>query len=681
MYQDYFGIEENPFSLTPDPRYLYMARGHQEALAHLLYGVKEGGGFVLLTGEVGTGKTSVCRCLLEQLPDEAQVALILNPRQSEVELLSNICDELGIDAPPADSVKILVDRLNQHLLSLHAEGRHAVLIIDEAQNLSPAVMEQVRLLTNLETDKHKLLQIILIGQPELGDLLNRKDLRQLAQRISARFHLDPLSAAEARDYIAHRLAVGGIGHEIFTTGARAEIYKRSRGVPRLINSLCDRCLLAAYVQETRRIDRKIVRAAASEVLGRGTKRPPRRRIVLPWAVATAAVAVAVIALAVPRDFGDSNEVESTASVAESTSPPAASETAVAAQGAVPVVAPSEATPIATSTALAAAVPPESNPVASPGAGGEPETARVEPTPVDQATESAPRSVALPAAVATAEPNLPVAAEESVLQNAALPVASLAVDPSPLDPAEENAGQMAALLPAGEEAGPGVDPSPADQAAPAAEPTTLLTLDQLFAANDLIDSRTAGFERLFAFWQRDYGAVAGSGPCDKALQAKLRCLEGRGSLKTLADLGRPALLPLDTPDGGRIDVVLTGLDGPWAMLEAGPYKLRERAEDLAAAWSGDYTVLWRPPAVYHRLLARGQSGADVAWLKNRLAELGGEPTLEATEATFDEALEAQVVAFQRSRPLQVDGIVGPRTLMQLNLALGAPDIAALSAAEP
>jgi general secretion pathway protein A len=679
MYQDYFGIEENPFSLTPDPRYLYMARGHQEALAHLLYGVKEGGGFVLLTGEVGTGKTSVCRCLLEQLPDEAQVALILNPRQSEVELLSNICDELGIGAPPADSVKTLVDRLNQHLLSLHAEGRHAVLIIDEAQNLSPAVMEQVRLLTNLETDKRKLLQIIFIGQPELGDLLNRKDLRQLAQRISARFHLDPLSAAEARDYIAHRLAVGGIGHEVFTAGARAEIYKHSRGVPRLINSLCDRCLLAAYVQETRQIDRKIVRAAASEVLGQKTKRPPRRRVVLPWAVATAAVVVAVIALAVPRDFGATKVVQSSVSVAESAAPSAAAETAAAVPEPTPVEAPAESTPIATSTALAAVVSPESasGPVATPGADDEPEIAVAEAPPVDQAAEGARLGVVEPATVTTADPNLPVEAGETVQQSAALPVAEATAEPAPTIEAVESAQQMAAL-PA---PGAGQDPSPADQTAPVAEPRTLLTLDELFAAKDLADSRTAGFERLFAFWQQDFGAVAGSEPCDKALQAKLQCLEGRGSLKTLADLGRPALLPLNRPGGGRFDVVVTGLEGPWVTLEAGPYKLRERAEDVAAAWSGDYVVLWRPPAVYHRLLALGQSGADVAWLKNRLAELDGEPGDGAAEATFDADLEARVVAFQRSRPLEVDGIVGPRTLMQLNSALGTPDVAVLSAAKP
>ena len=296
MYQDYFGIEENPFSLTPDPRYLFMTEGHQEALAHLLYGVSEGGGFVLLTGEVGTGKTSVCRCLLEQLPAEAEVALVLNPRLNEIELLASVFDELGIERPETSSLKTLVDGLNQHLLRLHAEGRHAVLIIDEAQSLRLSVLEQVRLLTNLETDKRKLLQIILIGQPELDEILNRRELRQLAQRITSRAHLAPLSAAETTAYMAHRLEVAGLSAATFTRRARAEVYAHSRGIPRLINSLCDRCLLAAFAQETKQIDRKMVRKAATEVLGRRAKRRASGSKNLPWAVATAAAAVAAVTL-------------------------------------------------------------------------------------------------------------------------------------------------------------------------------------------------------------------------------------------------------------------------------------------------------------------------------------------------------------------------------------------------
>ena len=187
MYWEYFGFEENPFSISPDPRYLFMSKRHQEALAHLLYGVREGGGFVLLTGEVGTGKTTICRCLIEELPENVELAFLLNPRVDETELLATICDELNVAGDPArTSLKALVDRLNAHLLDAHAHGRQPVLLIDEAQNLSPAVLEQVRLLTNLETTTRKLLQIILVGQPELNDVLARQSLRQLDQRITAR---------------------------------------------------------------------------------------------------------------------------------------------------------------------------------------------------------------------------------------------------------------------------------------------------------------------------------------------------------------------------------------------------------------------------------------------------------------------------------------------------------------
>jgi general secretion pathway protein A len=270
MYLRFFGINEKPFAITPDPRYLYLSERHAEALAHLLYGINEAGGFIQLTGEVGTGKTTVVRTLLSRVPHHADVAVILNPRVTPVEFLLTICEELGLGIPDADrdSVKQMVDALNRRLLSAHAEGRRIIVIVDEAQNLSADVLEQVRLLTNLETPTHKLLQIILIGQPELRELLDRTELRQLAQRITGRYHLEPLSREETLGYVRHRLRVAGAVEDIFTPSALAEVHRLSGGIPRVINVTCDRALLGAYTQETRKVSSGLVRLAAGEVYGR-----------------------------------------------------------------------------------------------------------------------------------------------------------------------------------------------------------------------------------------------------------------------------------------------------------------------------------------------------------------------------------------------------------------------------
>jgi general secretion pathway protein A len=291
VYTAHFGLTELPFSITPDPRYLYMSDRHREGLAHLLYGIGEGGGFVQLTGEVGTGKTTLCRCLLEQVPAEVDVALILNPKLTDVELLAAVCDELRIAYPPGtESRKLLVDKLYQYLLEAHSRGRRTVLIIDEAQDLAPDVLEQIRLLTNLETSTRKLLQIILIGQPELIRMLGRDDLRQLAQRVVARYHLRPFSAEDTRAYIRHRLEVAGQKGKIFSEAAMRRVHVASRGIPRLINAICDRALLGAYAQDKHRVDAATMRRAAREVLGR-----PMPRSLRPWVWAAAVCALLVVA--------------------------------------------------------------------------------------------------------------------------------------------------------------------------------------------------------------------------------------------------------------------------------------------------------------------------------------------------------------------------------------------------
>ncbi len=287
MYLAFYGLREPPFSITPDPRFVFLSERHRDALAHLLYGVGKGGsgGFVQLTGEVGTGKTTLSRLLLEQLPENTRVALVLNPKLSSVELIESICEELKLDVTGVrGSLKGLVDVLNHFLLDAYAAGQRIVVIIDEAQNLSIDALEQIRLLTNLETPTQKLLQIILLGQPELRELLEKPELRQLAQRVTARYHLTPLDEDETESFVRHRLAVAGSPRFPFTRlGVRA-LHARSGGVPRLINIIAERALMAGYVADEPQIGERLVQHAADEVVGRNRRK--RRR----WVAAAAVVA-------------------------------------------------------------------------------------------------------------------------------------------------------------------------------------------------------------------------------------------------------------------------------------------------------------------------------------------------------------------------------------------------------
>jgi general secretion pathway protein A len=336
MYLQYFGLHENPFSIPPDPHYLYLSRGHQEALAHLQYGLGEAGGFVQLTGEVGTGKTLLVRTLVERLPEGVDVALILYPVLTVAEFIAAICDELRVPYPgERASLKQLIDALNAHLLQTHAHGRRTVLIIDEAQNLNREVLEQVRLLTNLETTKQKLLQIILIGQPELAQMLAQQDLRQLAQRITARFHLVALTRRENFEYILHRCRVAGAKAILFDRKAMEHVYAASGGIPRLINVICDRALLGAYTRGKQVVDLSIVKRAAREI-EQGSIPKPR---FAPSALAVASALVIALAVAVWQWWPDwSRVIASGKNTTEAVSTQVASVSpgAVNAAGAVPV---------------------------------------------------------------------------------------------------------------------------------------------------------------------------------------------------------------------------------------------------------------------------------------------------------------------------------------------------------
>ena len=301
MYLSHYGLAEAPFAITPDPRFVFLSERHRDALAHLMYGIGQGGsgGFVQLTGEVGTGKTTLCRLVLEQLPDNVRVALVLNPKQTPLELLETICEELHVQPQGRRrSLKTQIDALNQYLLQAYGQDLRVVLIIDEAQELSRELLEQVRLLTNLETPTQKLLQVVLLGQPELRETLARPALRQLSQRITARYHLTPLQPAETAAYLRHRINVAGASVFPFDDAAVRRLHALSGGVPRLLNVLGERALLAGYVHGRNRIDAGLVEMAAREVL------PPIRPAahawrILGWCLLLGGALVLWLALSVP----------------------------------------------------------------------------------------------------------------------------------------------------------------------------------------------------------------------------------------------------------------------------------------------------------------------------------------------------------------------------------------------
>jgi len=378
MYTNYFNLKQAPFSIAPDPRYLFMSERHREALAHLLYGIGSGGGFVLLTGEIGAGKTTVCRCFIEQIPSNCALAYIFNPKLTVEELLLTICDEFRIQLPPASTgnigVKGYVDAINAYLLASHAQGNNNVLVIDEAQNLSPQVLEQLRLLTNLETSERKLLQIILIGQPELRAILARPELEQLAQRVIARYHLGPLSESETGAYVAHRLAVGARSGGLqagapIPASLAPLVHRLTQGVPRRINLLCDRALLGAYVENSREVTPKILRRAAQEVFA--GEAPPARAplrwpLVAGGVLAGAAISAAAWQVA-PRAPAPDAAAPATVAHGQITRDGAARDGA-ARQAAAPIAAPAAkphaaASPDKPVKALAGAAPVSVEPLA------------------------------------------------------------------------------------------------------------------------------------------------------------------------------------------------------------------------------------------------------------------------------------------------------------------------------
>jgi general secretion pathway protein A len=505
------------------------------------------------------------------LPAEVDVALVLNPRLTVVEFLATLCDELHVVYPPEPtSGKVLVDALHAYLLDAHARGRRTVLIIDEAQNLSAEVLEQIRLLTNLETVAEKLLQIILIGQPELTYLLAGRQLRQLAQRVTARYHLLPFSASDTVAYIRHRLRVGGRGSELFTWAAMRWVHRLSGGVPRLINVICDRALLGAYAHDLRRVDVATVRRAGREVRGAAPADGHRGR--LAWTVGLAALGVAGAALAV---FGTSLWIS-----------------------------------LPQTDRAASAVPADRRAL-----------------PVVQATSGTTRARD---AAARGTPEK---------------------DPTP--PA-------------------GVTPNPVPGAPRLAE----LLGDASAGGGD-----HAAFSSLSSLWGFEYRVPQTGLGCDAVRSAGLQCLFRSGNWNRLRRLDLPVILELIGPTGARRRATLVALGEERATLAVGGKEQTFPLDEIDQVWDGSFILVWKAPPIRSRLISRGMQGADVAWLRERLDAFEGKTSKGAGPDVYDATLEQRVVAFQKSRALTADGLVGDETLLQLTLATREPGVPSLSSRAP
>ena len=612
MYERYFNLSENPFTIAPNPRYFYLSTQHREALAHLQYGLNENGGFILLTGEVGTGKTTAWRCLVENLPTNADLAIVLNPRINEIELLETICDELGIVYEQGSGIKKLTDVLNQHLLATYARHRRTIIIVEEAQNLNTEVLEQLRLLTNLETNESKLLQIILIGQPELLGKLSDSRLRQLRQRIIARFHLKAFSLKDVRAYVHHRLSVVGAPSRLFSDAAIRKLAKRSQGIPRLINLICDRALLGCFSEERGYVDTRMVSRAANEVFG--THRLSKRRNRLPNAAAPAA-----------------KQINNYRSYARHPVAWFATAATIAAVAVAIDLAPSHLPILFNDNNLSG----------------------------DMVKQT----------LNVAEISAPEISDPEIADNDAQAdyLSILAQEDKGSDPetADSNAGTnyIAALTHQDPSSTGNTEATPQE-----IEPSALLWQDQLAAASRKQDPH----RKLFSLWGIELPEVLEQSPCEYALGHRLDCWHRRGSINSIKRINRPALLKMISTEGQLFYAVLKTIDRSNRLrLVAADQTINITEDKLEKVWTGEYTLLWKRPENYRDTIYPGDTDQTVAWLNEQLASLSDyRPPIKAS-LSYGYDMENRIRLLQKRCGIFVDGLVGKETLIKINTLVGTP----------
>ena len=611
MYQSYFGLTERPFSIAPDPQYLYMSTRHKEAMAHLSYGLSQGGCFIVLTGEVGTGKTTLCRNLLQELPENIDVALILNANINEQELLQTICDELKIIYKPENSQKQLLDLINQYLLATFADNRHTVLIIDEAQLLSRDVLEQIRLLTNLETTKAKLLQIILIGQPELNDLLSRNDLRQLSQRVTARYHLGALQRSEIEDYVNFRLSVAGCKQPLFSRQALNRLHTVTDGIPRRINVLADHALLATYSKTQAMVDAKTVKAAAKDVFitkKTATSSSPLRLLRSKWSWVVTGLVLLNLGLwwffsPAPAVTNSGSKNTPTSSRVENTNPPSGKDT----------------TERENSAELAA------------------------PSKVDDAAAPAQ----LPSVTIQTDPSR----TPGVVQ-----ISDQFLDGS-------DTGTLTSI-PAGESI---EKKSASNSGLQSNQSTAYSQLAPLLETSSDLTGRVSAFKSLAKIWQRQLPETLLQPICSAIETQSLRCL-GFSDWSQLLSFNRPAIIVLNHNEQLHRAVV-SSIDGDNASLVVGDQRMSVSLAELRSRWVNRGVIFWQPSDVGDTLLRLGDQSAQlpaVRRLLNTALANVNLPLLNSLEnPTFDIDMSQKVFTLQSRFSISGDSRIGNETYLLIN----------------